>query len=75
MLDTTVQMKLICLLKELKQTEPLTYVFISHDLDLVRYMADEAGIPTSGKDDGTGDGAAGFAAAAEKCYPAVYPCV
>ena len=49
MLDPTVQMKLICLLKELQQTEKLTYLFISHDLDLARYMADEAGFLYRGK--------------------------
>jgi ABC-type glutathione transport system ATPase component len=49
MLDPTVQMQLICLLKELQQTEKLTYLFISHDLNLARYMADEAGFIYQGR--------------------------
>ena len=49
MLDPTVQVQVVCLLKELQQTERLTYFFISHDLDLVRYLADDVGIIHQGK--------------------------
>lgn len=44
MLDPTAQEEILRLLKELQKAEGLTYFFVSHDLDLVRYMADTVGI-------------------------------
>ena len=44
MLDPTAQEEILRLLKELQREEGLTYFFVSHDLDLVRYMADTVGI-------------------------------
>lgn len=44
MLDPTAQEEILRLLKELQRAEGLTYFFVSHDLDLVRYMADTVGI-------------------------------
>ena len=44
MLDPTAQEEILRLLKELQRAEGLTYFFVTHDLDLVRYMADTVGI-------------------------------
>ena len=44
MLDPTAQEEILRLLKELQKAERLTYFFVSHDLDLVRYMADIVGM-------------------------------
>ncbi|MEM7567691.1 MAG: oligopeptide/dipeptide ABC transporter ATP-binding protein [Pseudomonadota bacterium] len=40
-LDVSVQAQIIGLLEELQATRNLTYVFISHDLSLVKYFCDE----------------------------------
>ena len=39
-LDVSIQSQIINLLQELKQKENLTYMFISHDLSVVRYISD-----------------------------------
>ena len=39
-LDISVQNQILNLLKELKATRNLTYLFVSHDLSVVRYLAD-----------------------------------
>ena len=39
-LDVSIQSQIINLLQELKQKEHLTYMFISHDLSVVRYISD-----------------------------------
>lgn len=43
-LDASIQAQIINLLKELKQQRNLTILFISHDLNLIRYFADRVGI-------------------------------
>ncbi|MDO4565032.1 MAG: ATP-binding cassette domain-containing protein [Clostridia bacterium] len=39
-LDVSIQLQIINLLQELKERENLTYMFISHDLSVVRYISD-----------------------------------
>ncbi len=39
-LDVSIQSQIINLLQELKEKENLTYMFISHDLSVVRYISD-----------------------------------
>jgi len=43
-LDVSIQSQIINLLQELKEREDLTYLFISHDLSVVRYISDRIGV-------------------------------
>ena len=43
-LDASIQAQIINLMKDLKRQRDLTILFISHDLNVIRYMADRVGI-------------------------------
>lgn len=43
-LDVSIQSQIINLLDELKEQENLTYLFISHDLSVVKYISDRIGV-------------------------------
>ena len=43
-LDVSIQEQIINMLKELQQELGLTYVFISHDLSVVKHISDEVGV-------------------------------
>ncbi len=48
-LDVSVQSQILNLLTELKGKEGLTYLFISHDLSVVRYISDRIGVMYLGR--------------------------
>ncbi len=48
-LDRTIQKQIIELLRNLQQTHKLTYLFISHDLAVIRAMSDEVLVMKDGK--------------------------
>jgi oligopeptide/dipeptide ABC transporter ATP-binding protein len=48
-LDVSVQAQIINLLQELKQAHGLTYLFISHDLNIVQHISDRIGVMYLGK--------------------------
>ena len=43
-LDVSIQSQVLNLLQELKETQNLTYLFISHDLSVVKYISDRIGV-------------------------------
>ena len=48
-LDVSIQSQILNLLSELKEKSGLTYLFISHDLSVVRHIADRIGVLYLGK--------------------------
>lgn len=49
MLDVTVQAEIMALLQALKETYRLTFIFISHDLDLIEYFCDTVIVMKNGE--------------------------
>ena len=54
-LDVSVQAQVLNLLNELKEEFGLTYIFISHDLSVVKYMSDRMMVMQDGKIEELGD--------------------
>lgn len=54
-LDVSVQAQILNLLNELKQKYNFTYIFISHDLSVVKYMSDQLIVMNKGKIEEIGD--------------------
>jgi ABC-type oligopeptide transport system ATPase subunit len=48
-LDVSIQAQIINLLFDLKDENRLSYIFISHDLNLVRYVSDRIGVMVAGR--------------------------
>ena len=48
-LDVSVQAQVLNLLNELKEEYHLTYIFISHDLSVVKYMSDRMAVMQRGE--------------------------
>lgn len=54
-LDVSIQAQVLNLLNQLKQDFEFTYIFISHDLSVVKYMADQLLVMNKGKIEEIGD--------------------
>ena len=48
-LDVSIQAQVVNLMKELQQKQGLTYLFIAHDLSMVKYISDRIGVMHWGK--------------------------
>jgi peptide/nickel transport system ATP-binding protein len=48
-LDISVQAQMLNLLKDLQQKKELTYIFISHDIDVIRFMCHDIGVIKNGR--------------------------
>ena len=56
-LDVSIQAQILNLLRDLQDARRLTYIFISHDLGVVRVMSDRIAVMTGGKIVEIGDAA------------------
>jgi peptide/nickel transport system ATP-binding protein len=63
-LDVSIQAQILNLMRDLQRERGLTYLFISHDLSVVRYMADAIGVMYLGKLVETGPAGAVYSAPA-----------
>ena len=54
-MDISVQAQVLNLLNELKEKYKFTYIFISHDLAVVKYMSDQLLVMNKGKIEEHGD--------------------
>jgi oligopeptide/dipeptide ABC transporter ATP-binding protein len=63
-LDVSIQAQILNLMRDLQHEHGLTYLFISHDLSVARYMADAIGVMYLGKLVETGPADAVYAAPA-----------
>jgi peptide/nickel transport system ATP-binding protein len=63
-LDVSIQAQILNLMRDLQREHGLTYLFISHDLSVVRYMADAIGVMYLGKLVETGPAGAVYSAPA-----------
>ena len=68
-LDMTVQAQIVDLLRDLQARHKLAYLFISHDLKVVRALADEVLVLRDGKVVERGTAAADLRAAADALHP------
>jgi oligopeptide transport system ATP-binding protein len=48
-LDVSIQAQIVNLLRELQEKEGLTYLFIAHDLSMVKYISDRIGVMYRGR--------------------------
>ena len=48
-LDVSIQAQIVNLLKKLKKERHLTYLFIAHDLSMVKYISDRIGVMNEGR--------------------------